>query len=96
MTQIDSIRATLPLFCFILRQLRRTLLMLGLEPMQILHGVCLLVIVNYIMMTTTHQDQIVIPVAFFWCLIAIKARACLIPCLDVADFSDNCFAINGG
>ncbi len=81
---------------FILGQPPRALLMLGFEPMQIFDGICLFVIVNYVMVTTTHQDQIVISVAFFWCLIGIKARASLILRLDVADFSDNFFAIDEG
>jgi hypothetical protein len=62
--------------------------------MQIFNGVCVFVIVNYVMVTTTHQDQIVILVALYWCLIGIKAWAPLIPCLDVADSSDYLFAIN--
>jgi hypothetical protein len=60
------------------------------------HSICLFVIVDYVMVATTQQDQVVIPVAFFWRLIGIEARAVRIPCLDVADFPDNFLAINEG
>jgi len=70
--------------------------MLGLESTQIFHGIGLFVIVNYVMVTAAHQDQIVVPVPFFWRLARIKARASLTPCLDMADSCDNLFSVNEG
>jgi len=62
--------------------------------MQMFHSVCPFIIVNDIMVTAAHQDQVVITVAFFWSLTLIEARAFLVPCFYVTDFPDNFFAIN--
>ena len=58
--------------------------MSGLDLAEVIHRVCLIVVVNNRVMSGTHQDEIRVSVAFFVCLVWIMTRT-PVPCaFDVA------------